>query len=318
MSLKKILLMLLTSVLVLIPVTGCQGTKYTPIELVPLGANLIANIHISKIVNDQDIRDAYDKADKGPDYPQTVEEALDELAEEAGIDIEDFTQAMVFMDITTLEETEYIGFIAEGDFNEKQFISNIEEKAGEKFTTIDYNGNKLYAVEEEEFTIAFLDKNILIGGSTQAVKDIIDVSEDDRKPITGPILDTYHHLGDTLIKVAFELPEEAQEAITEEPIMGEIPISFEPFADIDIVGFSVNKDKETLNIRIEPHFLNTDSAQNAGDTISGAISLFKGMLQEPEIKELLGKVEVTVSDSWMTIAFEITMSEIERLMETFK
>lgn len=317
MSLKKILIVLLTSALVLVPVTGCQGKDYKAIELVPQKANLIASVQVSKLVNDPDIREAYAESEKGPDYPGTVEEALDELAEEAGIDIEDFTQAVVFIDTGEFEQMDYIGFIAEGDFDEKRFISNIEEKAGEKFQTSDYKDNELYTIEDE-FTIAFLNKKTLIGVSTEAVKDIIDVSEGDRKPITGQILDTYNRLGDTLIKVAFELPREAREAITEEPVMGEIPISFEPFGDIDIIGFALNKNEEALSIRIEPHFLNADSAQDAGDTISGAISLFKGMLQEPEIKELLGKVEVTVADSWLTIAFEITMSEIERLTETFR
>lgn len=315
---KKLLLGLLISTLVLTTMAGCQAPELTAIELVPQGANLIANIQISKIVNDQDLRDAYDKAQKEPEQPQTVEEALNELVEETGIDLGDFSQAVVFTDMTTLEQTNYLGFVAEGTFNEKQFIDNIEKKAGEEFTTSDYKGYKLYTNEEAEFAIAFLSKRMLLGGTIKVVKDAIDVNKGDRKPVSGQILDTYNHLGDALIKLAFELPEEARKAITEEPVPGEIPISFEPFADIDIIGFALNKDAETVTIQISPHFLSTDSAQDAKDTLSGAISLFKGILKDPEIKELLGNIEVTVTDSWMTIAFEITISEIERITETFR
>lgn len=315
---KKLLLGLLISTLALTTMAGCQAPELTAIELVPQGANLIANIQISKIVNDQDLRDAYDKAKKEPEQPQTVEEALNELVEETGIDLGDFSQAVVFTDMTTLEQTNYLGFVAEGTFNEKQFIDNIEKKAGEEFTTSDYKGYKLYTNEEAEFAIAFLSKRMLLGGTIKAVKDAIDVNKGDRKPVSGQILDTYNHLGDALIKLAFELPEEARKAITEEPAPGEIPISFEPFADIDIIGFALNKDAETVTIQISPHFLSTDSAQDAKDTLSGAISLFKGILKDPEIKELLGNIEVTVTDSWMTIAFEITISEIERITETFR
>jgi hypothetical protein len=318
MSLKKLFLGLLLAVPVLTITAGCAAPEQNAIELIPQGVNLIANIQISKIVNDQDIREVYTQADKGPGEPQTVEDALNELVEETGIDLGDFSQAVVFTDIGQTEQADYVGFVAEGTFNEKQFIQNIEEKTGEKFTTNDYKGYKLYTDEDGEFAIAFLSKNILLGGSPKAVKDSIDVRKGDRNNVSGQILDTYNRLGDTLIKVAFELPDEARKELKEEPTMGDIPISFSSFADVDIIGFALNKKAETISIRINPHFLSMDSAQDAKDTLNGAIMLFKGMLQEPEIKELLEKVEVIVDDSRMTISFDITIPEIERIMETYQ
>ena len=142
MSLKYILFLLLTSVLVLVPVTGCKESKFIPVDLVPQGANLIANVQISKIVNDRDIRDAYDKFEKEAGQPRTAEEGLDELVEETGIDIDDFSQAVVFADTNKMERNDYIGFIAEGDFNEKRFINNIEDRTGERFSISDYKGYK--------------------------------------------------------------------------------------------------------------------------------------------------------------------------------
>ena len=52
--------------------------------------------------------------------------------------------------------------------------------------------------------------------------------------------------------------------------------------------------------------------------LSGAISLFRLTLEIPEVSELLGKIEVSATDSWVTIAFEITISEIEWLIETLQ
>jgi len=299
-------------------VAGCKAPELTAIELVPQDANLIADIQVSKIINDQDLRDAYDKVKKEPGQPETVEEALNELIKETGIDLRDFYQAVIFADVTTLEQAGYLGLVVEGTFDEKQFIDNIEEKAGEEFTTSDYKGYKLYIDKKEEFGIAFLSDRMLLLGTTRAVKDAIDVSKGDTRQVSGIILDTYNRLGDALIKFAFELPEEAREALAAELVPGEIPISLEPFANIDILGFALNKEVETITIRINPHFLSTDSAQDARDTLGGIIMFFKGTLQNPEIKELLDKIEVTLTDSWMTIAFEITLSEIEQLTETFQ
>ena len=317
MQLHKLLSWLLVLVLMSATVVGCGASK-TAIELVPRDANLIAVIQVSKIINDRDLRDAYDEAEKDSGQPQTIEEALDELVEEVGVDLRDCQQAVIFADTTTLAQVGYLGIIIEGSFDEEQFIDNIEEKAGEELTTSDYKGYKLYTDETEEFGIAFLSNEVLLLGTTNAVKDTIQVSTGDRRKVSGIILDTYNQLGDALIKCAFELPKEAREALTEELVPDEIPFSLESFADIDIVGFALNKEADTITIQINPHFLSTDSAEDAKDTLSGAIILLRGVMQDPEIKELLGKVEVTGADSWVTISFEITISEIERLTETFQ
>ena len=320
MHLQKLFSWLLVLVFISVIVVGCEtpGTGLTAIELVPQDANLIANIQISEIINDGDLRDAYAEFEKEPGQPQTIEEALDELVDEIGIDLRDFSEAVIFADITTIEQADYLGVIIEGTFNETQFIGNIEQQAGEELITSDYKGYRLYTDEGEEVGITFLTSRVLLLGTMEAVKDAIDVSKGDREQISGIIVDAYNRLGDALIKFAFEFPEEAREALTEELVPGEIPISLDPFADIDIVGFALNKEAETITIQITPHFLSTDSAQDAKDTLSGAISLFKGALEVPEIEELLGKIEVSVTDSWVTIAFEITISEIEQLAETFQ
>ena len=318
MGSKKLFSWFLVLVLMLVTAAGCETSELTATKLIPQDANLIANIQVSKIVNDQDLREAYDKAKKEPGQPQTAEEALNELVEETGIDFRNFSEAVIFGNMTRWAQEEYLGVIVEGTFDEKQFIDNIEEKTGKEFTTSDYKGYKLYIDEEEEFGITFLSDRMLLLGTTEAVKDAIDVSKGDKKQVSGIILDTYNRLGDALIKFAFELPEEAREALTEELVPSDIPISMESFADIDILGFALNKEADTITVQITPHFLSTESAEDARDTLSGAISLFKGTLQVPEIKELLGKIEVSVTDLWMTIAFEITLSEIERLTETFQ
>jgi len=318
MHLQKLFSWLLVLVFMSTIVAGCGAPGLTATEFIPQDANLIANIQISKIINDRHLRDAYAEFEKEPGQPQTLEEALDELVDETGIDLRDFSEVVIFADTATLAQAGYLGVIIEGTFNESQLIDSIEQESGEEFTTSDYKGYSLYTDEGEEFGIAFLTNRVLLLGTIEAVKDAIDVSKGDREQVSGLIVDAYNRLGDALIKFAFELPEEAREALTEELMPGEIPISLDSFADIDIVGFALNKRAETITIQISPHFLSTDSAQDAKDTLSGAISLFRGMLEIPEVKDLLGKIEVNVTDSWVTIALEITLSEIEELAETFQ
>jgi len=319
MHLQKLLSWLLVLVFISAFLVGCETPGgLTATEFIPQDANLIANIQISEILNDQDLRDAYDEAEKEAGQPQTFEEALDELADEVGIDLRDFSEVVIFADIATIAQTGYLGIIVEGSFNKTQFINSIEQQAGQELTTTSYKGYTLYTDAGEEAGITFLTSRVLLLGTMEAVRDAIDVSKGDQEQLSGIVVDTYNQLGDALIKVAFELPEEATDALTEELVPGGIPISLDPFADIDIVGFALNKEGEAITIQITPHFLSTDSAQDARDTLSGAISLLRLTLEIPEIDQLLGKVEVSVTDSWVTIALEITVSEIEWLIEMFQ
>jgi hypothetical protein len=317
MDIKKTVVLLLLSVLLLIPVSACGSSGYTATELIPQKAGLILNIQINDIVGDTDIRDAYDKSEKDPDQPQTVEEGMDELLAETGIRLSDFSQAVLFADISGMDYSSYMGFIVEGDFEEKQFIENIEEKTDSEFSSSEYQGYTLYANPYEELVITFLDDKTLLAGTEDAVKDVIAVAEGDRKPVSGDVVDTYNNLGDALIKMAVRLPEEAREAMSDDTGMGYMPFSLDSFSDIDIIGFALNKKNETLNARIDTYFSNADSAQDAKDTINGFISLFKGTLEDQETKDLLGDIEFTVSGSMMTIEFDISLPEIENLMETF-
>ena len=320
MHIPKLLSWFLVLVLMSATVAGCNSLTPNAIELVPRYANLIANVQVDEIINDQDLADSYYRITRSAGERQTISEAMDEIFEETGVDPRQISEIVIFADIATLETEGYFGLIIEGTFDDEEFIHNIEEKTGEEFTTSDYRGYRLYIDEWQDYGITFLSDRIVVIGTTEAVKDTIDINEGDMEMVSGIILDTYNRSGDALFKIALEVPEEMRELIAEEPIpdYAEMPINREPFAEIDIVGFSISKEADTLTAQIELLFTDTDSAQDADDVLSGAISLAKGMVQDPEIKELLDKIEVTATDSWLTIAYAITLSEIEHLIETYQ
>ncbi len=317
MDLRKLLFPILILALLLPGAAGCTSATAKPIELVPQDANFVANIQLSKILDDQDFIDAYDKTEKSADQPQTFDEALDKVVEETGIDLRDFSEGLIFGDITNIERGDYIGVIVEGSFNEATFIGNIEARAGEDFTTSDYKGYKLYTGNDGKMVLAFLSERMLLLGSPKAVKDTIDVSKGERSRLSGQVLDTYSQLGDGLMKAVFRIPEDVRQGLSEDTT-ADLPFSLNPFADTDLVGFVFNKEAEAITIRIDAHFVSTTSAQDAKDTLSGAISLLKGMSQEPEVKELLGAIQVTVSGSSLSIALETTLSQLEKLTESFQ
>jgi hypothetical protein len=317
MELRKLLFPILVLVLLLAGMAGCASTTARPIELVPQDANFVANVQLSQIINDQDFKNAYDQAKKPLDQPQTLDEALDKVVQESGIDLRDFSEGLIFGDVTNLERGDYIGVIVEGSFNEATFVGNIEARAKEKFTTSDYKGYKVYTGDNGKVALVFLSDRMLLLGSPRAVNDVIDASKGERSRLSGQVLETYDGLGAGLIKAAFKIPESARRGLGEKPAVG-LPFSLKPFADTDLVGFALSKEAEAITLRIDAHFVSTTSAQDAKDTVSGAISLLKGMSQEPEVKELLGAIQVTVSESSLSIALKTTLSQLEKLTESFQ
>ncbi len=316
MKFRHVLLILFITVLVVFSANGCQSS-YQAIELVPEKANLIATIEISKIVEDKDIRDTYESMEKAPDQPRTVDELIGKIFEDSGMDIDDFSRVLLFGDMSDLERSEYICFIVEGNFDENRFIDNVEENTGEKLSTSVYKSHDLYINEKDETTFAFLGDKTLLVGSNRAVKDSIDVNEGDGKPADNQLIDTYQRYDDALISVAFKVTGDTQDIFSQD-ITDDMPFSMGAFNEMDMIGFSLDKENEFLNAVFELHLPDSESAQDVHDAISGLISLFKGLMDEPEVKEMLGNIEISVSNSWVTINMEIDLSQIEDLMETFE
>jgi hypothetical protein len=322
---RKIFIGLLLLVLILVMIPGCATSEINIIELVPENANLLASIQVGQMVSDQALRGAYEGIEKDPDMPPKVEEALDEVLEKTGIDLREVSQAVVFADITdmgTMDVEEYLGILVEGNFNEELIIDRIEENGEMDFTISTYSEYKIYIDQEEEFTITFLSEKILLAGSKKAVYDAIDVSKGEKKKVSGILLDTYNRFGDVMIKLAIGIPEEERQSMAEEPVTEDMPISFEAFSDLETVGFALSKSIETITIQLDCHFSNTESATNARDTLSGAVTLFKGMSPDvemnPLLKPLLSKIEVDSEGPWVTIDLSITLTEIEEMTRTFQ
>ncbi len=322
---KKIFIGLLVAVFILVMMPGCAVSELNAIELVPENANLLASIQVGQMVNDQALRGAYEEVEKGPDMPPEVEEALDEVLEKTGIDLRDVSQAVIFADITDMEAMdveEYLGIIVEGSFDEELIIDRIEENGEMDFSISEYGDYKIYIDQDDGLTITLLSEKLLLLGSTKAVYDAIDVSKGEKERAGGILLDTYNRFGDVMIKFAVKVPEEARQSMAEEPVADEMPISFEAFSDIETAGFALSKSIDTVTIQVDCHFLSAESATNARDTLSGAITFFKGTIKDeqvnPLLKPLLDKIEVGIDGSWVTIDFSITLLEIEELIDTFR
>ena len=103
---------------------ACGGGEETePLKLVPEGATLIAEIEIADILEKVDLDSLLDALPDEEDAPQTIDEALDLIVSQFGIDLRDFSRAILFGD--TQRGDDYVGIIARGTFDEERLVASI-------------------------------------------------------------------------------------------------------------------------------------------------------------------------------------------------
>jgi hypothetical protein len=143
------------------------------------------------------------------------------------------------------------------------------------------------------------------------VKDAIDVSKGDSPRLSGPVLDMYNQMGGSLVTAAFVIPESGRNEISQTPVSG-APFSLKPFGDVDLVGFAWSKDAQSTTFRVNAHFTKVSSVTDAKDTVSGAILTYKGMSVSSDVKDMLGKVEVTVNGANLNLTLKATLLQLAK------
>ena len=319
---KKTLSIFIVVLLVSLPL-GCGGeatstTIITPAELVPQKANMIGHIDLSQILEDEDIAALYEAMPIEPGDPQTLDEALDLAIGEIGLDLMDFREGLIFGEISEATgDMDYSGIVVKGTFEESDLIASIESGTDEEFTTISYKGYEIYTDSDEEGGIAFLGSDAFVIGSMEAVKDVIDVKKGAQPAISGKLLDTYNDLADGLVKVAMLVPPGVIEEGLQE-FAGELPMELplDPLTNMDTVGMTLAKEAQSMTASLKLCFTDSDSAENLGTMINAAI-VFAGLIPDipEEALEWLGKLDASVSGSCLDISLEMTMSEVETLMQ---
>lgn len=335
---KHLLVVLLAILLVsMITLTGCTATPGKPPEstqippAVPQRANFLAEVELAEIINDEDFAELYrEVAAQESTLPETLDAALDEVQRETGINLRDFTHVIVFADALALLESmessqdnagpDYWGALVEGTLDEDSFIDSIESKLGKKLVTSSYQSFTIYVLQDtrepdEAFSMAFPASGQMVIGTALAVRDVIDVTVGLEEPISGTVYDLYDQLGDALIKLASSVPESLTEQIPAEMPIGPITLSLLCFRDIDSATLNLTKSEAIANTELCLVFSNEDSAKDCRWLLWTGSKLGNNVVSDPELGELLSKVQISRSGSSVSLKLALAMSEIGRLAQ---
>ncbi len=292
--------------------TGCHSARSPEplVDPVPQRANLVASIEITEILTDEDLVEAYDEAEKDPEMPQTLDEALDEIEEETGIDLTDFVKAVIFSDIEC--EDGYWGAFVTGTVDEEDLIEAIEDETGGELTVYTHRGYDVYTDDSEENAICFLSDDAFLVGTVDAVEDAIDVAAGYATPLTGPVVDLYESLGDVWVRVAAAVPPETIGDATED----EVSIDSETLEHIEAIGAGLDKEGDQITLEVRVCLSSPVLAEGLKAVLFGARTYYRNTADMPaEAAEALDKIVFSRSGSCTVLILKATVEEIQDMVE---
>ena len=315
--LRTALVVSLASLLTL-AVVGCGGGGAPdPEELVPQGSNLILQVQVDEFLQDADVEALYEALpqDEEDDRPATFQGFLDLGELESGLDFSAFTSVLLFGDSSDFEGG--LGLIAQGTFQEQDFLSAVERATEMEFISTEYRGHQVYRFKDDEDAgeLVFLDDEMLLFGSEGTARRVIDILEGEDDPASGRLVDTFHSLKSPLLKLAFQPPAEALESVEFIPIPTEFPVNLSFLKELQVVTITVDKKKADITAQASLEFASEESASTFGDTLDGVVKLGRGQLTDETAVELLNKVEVTLEGVTVTVGFQISVGELKDIIK---
>ena len=305
-------------VLALMVVTGCttasQGVDVQ--NLVPADANLIAQVQIERILNDADFEALYRQAPKSSEAPQDFDQLMARAEQETGIDIRQFTQVVLFADVSQKED--YFGVIAIGPVNEARLIDTINAGGDAKLQPTDFRGVRVYQDQQNDDTphIAFLDGETTIIGTQSAVHNVISVQQGSMASVSGQVYETFIDLGNPLVSLAAAVPPGAFDDIGVSLGSGQgfgmLP-AMSAIQDIEVVGILIDKLGSDIKIVSNFGFVDASSATEMGNTLDGLLKLAAGFIPEERTRALIGKVQLNVNGRFITLSLQAPLSELQEV-----
>lgn len=328
---KKVLSLILIIAIASIPIAcGSDSSDDSdtpePIKLVPKKANLLGSLNIADLLADEEIAGFYDEMDKEADDAQSIEKVLEDALGTADIE-----EAILFMDLTDIPDTEklteeigddalldmevgwelggdsYGGLIMIGNYQEDVVLSSIETEQEIVLTTTTYKDYTIHHDEDDASAIVFLEDDVFVLGSMQAVKDVIDVKEGDQSSVSGDVLDKYNDLGDTLFRLVALIPPELMEENIEDNVDDEMMnLEATGLQEMESIALSVDKKGSAFPIAIELCFSSKESADDFETSIALLLGLFG-----------LRDMTISLDGSCVEMSIDITRELIEGMMESF-
>lgn len=207
--------------------------------------------------------------------------------------------------------------VAKGNFNSQKILEFISEKDPDKIISEEnYKGSRVYAINEKDMLFSFPNEQTFVFGKSPMVRDWISNFEKGAK-INGKakwikkVEKLKYKNG-----ICFSMDAQAMiEALQNQFNRLDHGKKFPALQSLEDLNFSANFD-ENFKFHGNGHFTDSDKAKLFYDALKGALATVKISVSDDRDKvDILNKIKINQSNSDISVAFNLSKEEIEKLME---
>ncbi len=335
-----------------------NGKETNPGALVPEGATLALEVNVAAILASGGLAAIIDSVSSdgdgaGEPGKWLPGKWLDEVHRETGIDVRKISQLVIFSDAFSdsflsvvsdfpegsAPQAPQAGVIIKAILDETATVAAVENLTSQTMGTSDYKGRRLYGFGTSDYTarrvyrsddqgdapapafsMAFLNGDIVVLGTTNAVQDVIDVQDGGRDRWSGPLVDAFNDVGSGLFRVGWDVPDISMLGLSPGPGDGpsvegsldNLPAGLGPWQDLDLLALSLAQNGQIMVLRMNLDFGTKESAMIAGEFLEGLLAseLVGGL----EATELLDRLEVSRDESRLTLRLEAPASLVGKFV----
>ena len=311
--------------------TACGDERETnPEKLIPDGANLIAHLNLNGMLASNGLVSIVSTVIQDQGGSQSLEDILEEVLRETGIDLRQFSQAAAFADTARVQE--FAGLITKGRFEELALITSIRNAVDGRMVSAPYKDVLIYSPEDTSDAPSFsvLEEGILVVGTGEAVRAVIDVQRGDRERVSGDLVEAFNDLGGGFVRLEAAVPEDLLsenlpfflatfpflgDALSGEGALGQLA-AVAGLEELEFVGLALAQNGQIFILRANLEFGSQESAESISGLLSGLLTLASTFSPAPELTALLEKLEVRRDDEQLSIRLEIEGPEVADLISS--
>lgn len=284
-------------------VTDAISGGKAPIETVPQDAQYVFEADFVALFEDDSLQDGINDElssirDEvgGEEIPQSVEDALDMIEDEANLDPRALTKS-IFSGLYEESDTDQAAFTFWSEWTTDDLLEALEEE-GAQYEEDSYGDKTTYRQEQQNeespALMAVLEEGVFTVGTEGYVEDVIDTWNGDEDAISGDVRDAYDASTDGHARYAFDV----LEARVPENTGAQFDTSIFTEATYGYGSISPDGDDRVATLNIEAS--DADAAEDMNDILAGVLTLaeqqVKASSEEMEDSEdLVTALEATES-----------------------
>jgi len=258
--------------------SGClgilgDGSGSGRIDAVPEDATTVLYADVSGFLNDESVResvneqiDTFASATGGSGGPDSIEDALDEIESETGLDPRGLNELITFGEAGASDS---FGAVVWTDWSEDDLTDAAEEGAAD-LDEGSYEGTTIYEGDDGDL-IGVLEDGTYAIGSEDIVEATVDVHNGDADPVGGEVRSAYENARDGYLRFAFTVSDELVPAESS----GQFDISV--FENVESGYGSIAAGDTAFQVTLTTD--DADGAENVADVIEGGLTTLENQIE---------------------------------------